>query len=136
MEALMLVADQADLLPHFRAVLQARFPAATIADLADQTGFVIEFSPQTRAYVEYFGDNLEQIGWDEQEIAFITSLLPTSHHVYSIRYRGVEAGKQVIISLADSPKMVVDNDCGTLLKGDDFVRKVLAEPEWYWFDDL
>ena len=32
--------------------------------------------------------------------------------------------------------MLVDNDFGTLLPGNDFVQKMHAEPNWNWFTDL
>jgi hypothetical protein len=109
---------------------------ALISDLADQRGFAVEFSSKSRVYIEDYGSSLDDIGWEEKEIELITSFFPDSHQVYSIAYRGIEAAKKAIIELANSDRMLVDNDFGTLMSGQDFVHKVLAEPDWYWFDDL
>jgi hypothetical protein len=136
METIMLVAGQPDLLPVFRAALAVTFPAAQISEPGGQAEFVVALAGQTRLYVEYAGTDLEQIGWEDLEIEFITQLLPSSRHVYSIAYHDIKAVKAAILSLADSPRMIVDNDFGTLLSGVDFVQKVLAEPDWNWYRDL
>ncbi|UOQ71043.1 hypothetical protein [Hymenobacter cellulosilyticus] len=134
MQALILVTGQSNLLSRFRTILQIRFSTATIAEYGNPGEFVVQFSGHHQLFVEYYGQNLAD--WDDDEVAFIKSALPTAQHVYSLGYRGIEFAKQAIISLANSVEMIVDNDCGTLLTGADFVRKVLAEPNWYWFDDL
>ncbi|RZL08501.1 MAG: hypothetical protein EOO62_15190 [Hymenobacter sp.] len=136
MQALMLITDSATLLPTFRQILVRAFPAALLRDTATPAEFVIDFLAHGRVYIEYYGCSLEAIGWDEVEIACIKQVLPLHQHVYSLAYRGIEAAKKVILHLANSNELLVDNDCGTLMRGADFVRKVLDEPTWYWFDDL
>jgi len=136
MQALMLVAESAALLPEFRQRLTQAFPAAPISDRGQTGEFRIAFPNNERVYVEYYGASLQAIGWEEAEITCIQKVLPTTHHVYSLAYRGIEAAKKVVVQLANSNRVMVDNDCGTLLIGADFVRKVLNEPHWYWFDDL
>jgi hypothetical protein len=136
MQALMLVADSATLLPEFKRILATAFPAAFISDIYGNQEFTIKFSNTSRVCIEYYGTDLESIGWEEQEIAFIKRTLPVSQHVYSIAYRGLDAAKSVIAQLADSNQMLVDNDFGTLMVGEDFVRKVVQEPNWNWYDDL
>ncbi len=136
MEALMLVAASATLLPEFRQILAAAFPSAFISITSASQEFVIEFSNTSRAYIEYYGTDLESIGWEKQEIEFIKTTLPVSQHVYSIAYRGLEAAKRVVIQLADFKQMLVDNDFGTLMVGEDFVRKLIQAPNWNWYDDL
>ncbi len=130
----MLLADSGTLLPEFRLQLTTAFPAAHFHDLADCNGFMLEFTPSSRVYVEYYGTSLTD--WEGAELAYIEAALPGTQHVYSLAYRGIEAAKKVVVQLADSRHVLIDNDCGTLLRGDDFVHKVLAEPSWYWFDDL
>ena len=136
MQALMLVAASATLLPEFKQTLAGAFPTASIIDTSNEHEFVIEFSATSRVWIEDYGSNLESIGWDEQEVAFIRKTLPVSHQVYSLAYRGIEAAKKVIIHLANSNQMLVDNDFGTLMVGADFVRKVINEPDWNWYGDL
>jgi hypothetical protein len=132
----MLIAESAALLPEFRQRLAHAFPAAHISDMGQPGEFFIAFPNNSRVYAEYYGSSLQDIGWEEDEIACIQKVFPTIHHVYSLAYRGIEAAKEVVVHLADSNQMMVDNDCGTLVLGADFVRKVINEPAWYWFDDL
>jgi hypothetical protein len=136
MEALMLVAASATLLPEFKQTLATAFPTASITDTSNEHEFVIQFSDASRVWLEDYGSNLELIGWEEQEVAVIRRVLPITHQVYSLAYRGIEAAKKVIIHLANSNQMLVDNDFGTLIVGADFVRKVTNEPNWNWFEDL
>jgi len=136
MEALMLVAASATLLPEFKQTLAAAFPTASITDTSNEHEFVIDFSATSRVRIEDYGSNLESIGWAEQELSCIKRTLPVSHHVYSLAYRGIEAAKKVIIHLANSNRMLVDNDFGTLMVGADFVHKVITEPDWNWYEDL
>ncbi len=134
MQALMLLADSGTLLPEFRRRLATAFPAARFHDLADRDEFMLEFTPDSRVYIEYYGTSLAD--WEGTELDYIQAALPVTQHVYSLAYRGIEAAKKVVVQLADSRHVLIDNDNGTLLRGDDFVRKVLTEPSWYWFDDL
>jgi hypothetical protein len=136
MEALMLVAASATLLPEFKQTLATAFPTASITDTSNEHGFVIEFSATSRVWIEDYGSNLESIGWDEQEVCFIKKTLPINYQVYSLAYHGIEAAKKVIIHLANSNEMLVDNDFGTLMVGADFVCKVINEPAWNWYEDL
>jgi hypothetical protein len=134
MQALMLLAGTGTLLPGFRQRLATAFPAARFSKMAGDDEFLLAFAPDSRMYVEYYGTDLTN--WEGTELTYIKSVLPVAQHVYSLAYRGLEAAKKVVVQLADSQHVLVDNDNGTLLRGDDFVRKVLAEPTWYWFDDL
>jgi hypothetical protein len=136
MEALMLIAESATLLPKFKQILADTFPSAFIIAMSNPGEFIIEFSNNSRVYVEDYGSSLEDIGWEADEIARIKEIFPGHHQVYNLAYRGIDAAKKVIIHLANSNQMMVDNDCGTLLLGADFVHKVIDEPNWYWFDDL
>ena len=138
MQGLMLIADSTELIPEFKQILVKAFPAATFSDIVDEDGFVLEFFGQlpNRIWIRAAGSDLEYIGWEAPEIEFITSYFPTNRHTYSIDYHSITTVKKAIVLLANSDHMLVDNDCGTLMPGRDFVRKVLAEPSWYWFDDL
>jgi hypothetical protein len=136
MQALMLIAESATLLPKFKQTLANAFPSALISNMSNPGEFVIEFSNDSRVYVEDYGSSLEDIGWEADEIVRIKEIFPVHHQIYSLAYHGIDAAKKVIIHLANSNQMMVDNDCGTLLLGADFVHKVINEPNWYWFDDL
>lgn len=132
----MLVAASANLVPKFGQALAEALPSASFSDLADRTGFFVDFGNRTRLYVEDYGDNLPEIGFDETEIAFIKTYFPTCQHVYSLAYRGIEAAKKAIAVLVEIQPLIVDNDFGTLLPGMDFVTKMAQQPHWNWFNDL
>jgi hypothetical protein len=134
----MLIAESADLILHFKQICKASFPTATFHDTVDREGFMLEFfgGLPNRIWIENAGSNLEAIGWEGPESTFIRSYFPAAHHIYSISYHSIDTAKKVITQLANSTQVLIDNDCGTLMLGQDFVHKVLAEPNWYWFDDL
>jgi hypothetical protein len=137
METIMLIAEKSDLLPVFKQKVEYAFPTAFISDLGNnQPGFVIELSSRSRIYIEFYGNDLESIGWEGFEVELITNRFPLSHYVYGISYHSLETVKRVIVILANSDQMLVDNDFGTLLVGSDFVQKIHAEPNWIWWDNL
>ena len=134
MESIMLVAAEANLLPVFKQKLQAAFPSASFTDATDQ--FVVHISSRSRIYVEYAGTDLEFIGWEPQEVAVITQKLIQQQHIYIIAYHDINLVKTAIANLADSPDVLVANDCGDLLVGAEFVKKIRRNPDWNWLQDF
>ena len=134
MESIMLVAAEANLLPVFKQKLQAAFPSASFTDATDQ--FVVHISSRSRIYVEYAGTDLEFIGWEPQEVAVITQKLIQQQHIYIIAYHDINLVKTAIANLADSPDVLVANDCGDLLVGAEFVKKIRSNPDWNWLQDF
>jgi len=117
--------------------MQVAFPYASVEKTSAASEFVVHVSERSRIYLEYYGSKLDDIGWSEEEIDLINHLLPlNTYHIYSIAYHSMKAAKEAIVSLADSSDLLVDNDCGTLLPGHEFVSKVRQNPDWNWFDDL
>lgn len=47
-------------------------------------------------------------------------------------YSDVELAKLIIEQIADSPDVVVDNDFGLILRGDEFVEKIRRNRAWNW----
>lgn len=137
MESVLLIAKSAHLLPQFRQALVEAFPLAKTSELTVYSEqLVLEFSSCSRIYIENYGSDLANIGWEDAEIKLITKHFFPEHWVYAISYRSIELVKQVVHVLADSNQLWVDNDCGTLLPGADFGRKMREQPSWSWFDDL
>lgn len=136
MEAVMLIANSPDLLPSFKKTLKSVFPLVFITDIADRDGFVVDPAGRSRIWVEFYGDNLESIGWEASEIEIITSKFQSAHYVYSIAYHNLEQVKKVIISLANNDEVMVANDCGDLLVGSKLVTRILNNPHWNWLQDF
>jgi hypothetical protein len=134
MEAVMLIAEKPDLLPVFKHKLQLAFPTASFTNATNQ--FVVHISSRTRIYIEYAGTDLEYIGWEPEEITAIIHHLPKQQHIYSIAYHEINAVKAVLVSLANSDDIMVDNDCGSLLVGSAIVARILIEPNWNWLQDF
>jgi hypothetical protein len=49
-----------------------------------------------------------------------------------VDYSDVELAKNLIERIADAPDVIVDNDFGTVLPGDQFVARIRAERKWNW----
>ena len=136
MQAVMLIAGASDLLPTFRQALRQAYPTALISDMANQPDFAIEFSTRSRVCVEYYGPDLESIGWGKDEMSIITAHFSQRPNVYSLAYRGIDAVKQVVVILANSDQVMIDNDCGDLMIGSTFIARILKEPDWNWLQDF
>ena len=49
-----------------------------------------------------------------------------------IDYNEVQLVKDLVEALADAPELIVDNDFGTVLPGDEFVAKCRTDGNWDW----
>ena len=47
-------------------------------------------------------------------------------------YSDIELAKQLLEVIADDPDIVVDNDFGTVLPGNQFVARIRSERGWDW----
>ena len=114
MQSVLLVTESAHLLPEFRQALVSALPLVKTSELTDYpTQLVLEFSSRSRVYIEIYGSDLVDIGWEDVELALILAHFPQAHWVYAISYHSLELVKQVLQVLADSDRLWVDNDCGT-----------------------
>ncbi|MBX0289548.1 hypothetical protein K3G63_03815 [Hymenobacter sp. HSC-4F20] len=136
MESILLIAEKATLLPAFKESIQKAFPCSVINDQPGLTGFVVQVKKSNRLYVDYYGSSLSAIlGWTETELALIDHHFPAGFHLYNIHYRSIETIKKVIMEVAASQKMLIDNDFGTFLTADSFVSKIMQNPYWDWRND-
>ena len=53
-------------------------------------------------------------------------------HQLWLDYSDVEMVKKVIEKIANDARILVDNDFGTVLPGDEFVARLRTAPEWNW----
>jgi len=80
---------------------------------------------ETHASEEYEPEVLEKI----------TTMMP-SPRFFGIDYRESDFVKRVLLGIADDPRIVVDNDEGTVLPGPAFVQKLREEPWWDWLEEF
>ncbi len=137
MEAMMIITGSSESLPYFKQVIGNALPKSTITDQGDPaTGFAVQNAGSDRLYVDYYGTDLISIGWDEAEIGWISRQFPAECYVYSIQYRAINTVKKILVRIANSNQIIVDNDCGALMKGSDFVAEIINNPEWNWLEDF
>jgi hypothetical protein len=53
-------------------------------------------------------------------------------HCLVLNYSDVDLVKKVIEAVADDPEVIVENDFGTALAGNEFVARLKSEPTWEW----
>ncbi|GAB2785219.1 hypothetical protein HNQ93_002551 [Hymenobacter luteus] len=136
MESILLIAEKAALLPAFKESIQKVFPCGVITDQPGLTGFAVQIKGANRLYVDYYGTSLSVIlGWTEDELALIAHHFPAGFHLYNIHYRSLETIKKVIIEVAASQKILIDNDFGTFLTANSFVSMLMRNPHWDWRND-
>lgn len=135
MESVILVANRGDLLCDFKEMMRQHFSEALFQSTSGQDEFAVELTRKDQLYFTYCG-KVEGIGWEEDEMKFISSYFLTPPHVYRLDYRGIEFVKKALLIIANSPDYLIDNDCGTLLPGHAFAQKMQQSPTWYWFHDL
>lgn len=63
--------------------------------------------------------------------AAVTSSAPDKHRLM-IDYSDVELAKSLVEIIADTPDVIVNNDFGTVLPGNQFVARIRAERGWNW----
>ena len=49
-----------------------------------------------------------------------------------IDYSDIEFVKNILVVIANTSEVTIDNDFGTVLPGDEFVTRCKAEPNWNW----
>jgi len=57
---------------------------------------------------------------------------PDSHILMLDYSGGAELIKKVLEVIADDPEVVVENDFGTALPGNEFVARLRSDPNWEW----
>jgi hypothetical protein len=51
---------------------------------------------------------------------------------YTIDFSDIAFCRKVLSAIADDPRLLVDNDHGVLLTGDEFVRVLRSQTDWDW----
>ena len=72
---------------------------------------------------------------DPDEHADEFELKHTDGFELQVDYSSVSFVKELVSAIADDRAMIVDNDFGTVLRGDAFAAKCRAQPEWDWRAD-
>jgi len=83
---------------------------------------VVEFV-SNKALSEYYDD--------PHEIELLSSM-GSSPNFFIVHFKDIEHLKLVIISVANRPDVLVDNDFGQVESGDEFARRCKASPGWDW----
>src|SRR6516162_9579364 len=87
----------------------------------------------TRVYLSQ-NDSVRQ-ELEREELGRILSTI-SDPIFYTIDYSDINLCKAVLLSIADDPQVLIDNDHGTLLPGPDFVRLLRSQQGWDWRRDL
>lgn len=56
-------------------------------------------------------------------------------YILEVDYSDVELVKQILIRIANSPSVTVDDEFDTILPGSEFVAKIIANKEWNWREE-
>jgi hypothetical protein len=94
-------------------------------------GWVVEVD-DARVYVSR--NDLVAAELEQEELDQITQRIP-SPVFYSVDFSDIDLCRRVLMSLADDPDLLVDNDHGLLLVGSELVRLLRSRPEWDWRKD-
>jgi hypothetical protein len=67
---------------------------------------------------------MERLTWIREKIA--------DPIFYGLDFSDMRLCREIIQAIADDPRILVDNDHGTIVSGSEFVRRVRHMPEWDW----
>lgn len=65
------------------------------------------------------------------ELREIESMI-VSPTFYALDFSEIDFCRQIVCAIANDPRVLIDNDHGTRLAGDAFVRRWSREPDWDW----
>ena len=85
-----------------------------------QGQFVIS-SGNSRAYLQQNTSTEDES--EPEQVALYRSAMPTPIY-YILEYNDRHLACEVILAIADDPRLVVDNDHGTILQGAEFVHQI------------
>jgi hypothetical protein len=51
---------------------------------------------------------------------------------FLLEYSDLEFAKKVLLAIADDEQIVIDNDFGTVMRGNEFIQKLKDESDWDW----
>jgi hypothetical protein len=123
MESVLIVA------PHdYDAELRQRASISwKLSDGPDRTWAIDD--PQGRIYVsrnEWACDELEP-----ERLAQIKAIIQNPIF-YSMDFSDLNLSRRVLMTIADDPNLLIDNDHGVLLSGSEFVRLLRSRENWDW----
>jgi hypothetical protein len=71
---------------------------------------------------------------EADEIDSILAAIPVPIF-YTLDFSDIGLCRRVLASIADDPRLLVDNDHGVRLFGHEFVRRLRSQPDWDWRRD-
>ncbi|OON69483.1 hypothetical protein B0919_09415 [Hymenobacter sp. CRA2] len=111
-------------MPEFKAQLTQCFPA-----------FLIEHNASGDLIIEaatghvYINQPDSEVDIEAAQLIYATLSNPIIYHV---PYRGLGLLKQALTCIGNRDKLLIDNNFGTLLRGHEFVKKLVNQPNWKW----
>ena len=87
----------------------------------------------TRIYIGRSDSVRDELG--PEELHRITSLI-ADPVFYTFDFTDIRFCKAILPSIADDPKLLVDNDHGVLLPGPEFIQLLYSKPGWDWRWDV
>jgi hypothetical protein len=94
------------------AVRERLSPFWQVENTAD--GNIVAFGPSSRAY-------------------FITELSEAgSHYELLLNYSDVQFTKELLVLIADDAEVLIDNDFGLVLPGNEYVARIRSDKNWDW----
>lgn len=84
---------------------------------------------ETRAYLVREDGLMTDLEPDERQAVLDVIPAPV---FYSLSWSDLRLCRRVLFLIADDPALLVDNDHGFMASGDEFLRRLRANPDWDW----
>jgi hypothetical protein len=112
----------------------ARVPPKLIHNRVDDRSWVLEDADST-CYLDMDDTELALIGYEgEDDLRDFIHARVADPVSFGLAYRDIEFCKRLLLRLADDPRMIVDNDFGVTVTGDEMARRIRQNPRWDWRD--
>jgi len=112
----------------------ARIPPDLVHNRVDDRYWVLE-DASSNCYLLLDDTEEVLVGYEgEDELKHFIRARVTDPVIFSLAYRDIEFCKRLLILLADDPRMIVDNDFGLTVPGDEMARRIRESPGWDWRD--
>jgi hypothetical protein len=110
---------------------RARIPAAYKASEGAGGALVIE-DGRSRIYIAKNDSLRNDLGPEKLDAVAVLGPTPS---FYTVDFTDIAFCRDVLLAVADDPKVLVDNDHGVLLPGAEFVRVLRSQQDWDWRRD-
>jgi hypothetical protein len=116
---------------QYDAEWQSRITSVATATI-DAAGMIFVENEGSRLYIQR--DDQVWTELEPHEIPLYNAVgdEPT---IYAVSFIGIELCKKVLIGIADDSRLVIDDNCGLILPGDIFIRRLRDQPHWNWLED-